>query len=178
MNTEQTWTCHHFPHSRILPVVHVAYTCDILAARHERLPGSKQRLIPLFLPQHQRILQLELVTAWSKGLPALAGIWQVRARIPEKRLQMMVVLFRHKQLKEDNYCLFSGQIQFLPRATCGQKSQHTSHVRSYGHCEQAAVGMCQIIQHPIEQLCFGTPWHTRQQERDSSYYDQASSLQF
>lgn len=50
MNTEQTWTCHHFPHSRILPVVHVAYTCDILAARHERLPGSKQRLIPLFLP--------------------------------------------------------------------------------------------------------------------------------
>lgn len=32
MNTEQTWTCHHFPHSCILPVVHVAYTCDILAA--------------------------------------------------------------------------------------------------------------------------------------------------
>lgn len=26
---------------------------------------------------------------------------------------MMVVLFRHKQLKEDNYCLFSGQIQFV-----------------------------------------------------------------
>lgn len=50
MNAEQTWTCHHVPHSRILPPAHVAYTWDTLTGQFARLPGSKQMLIPLFLP--------------------------------------------------------------------------------------------------------------------------------
>lgn len=49
MNAEQTQTCHHDPHSRILSPAHVAYTWDNLAGRLVRLPGSKQMFIPLFL---------------------------------------------------------------------------------------------------------------------------------